>query len=172
MRWFCIAAAAILLFLQAASYRGAGGFLGVTLGTIPEGPPETGACSTAGVCVVGILPESGAARAGIRPGDLIVQVEGLTIREPAHLRGLLACYAPDDVITLKVCRGGRPLDLAATLGARGGSVVSRLCSHRGSSEPWLGVRVEPAVEAVDTLESTDGMLLSQMSVATGVGWGT
>jgi serine protease Do len=163
MRWVCIAAAAILLVLQTASYHSPGGFLGVTLGAIPEELQGTGEYRGPGVYVVGLVPGSSAARAGLRAGDIIIQLEELTITEPAHLRRLLDCYAPGDDVRLRVWRRGRHMDMTATLDPRGGRTLGSARPYTGQPEPWLGIRVEPVGgRAADHPGTTSGVLVSQV----------
>ncbi len=163
MRWFCIAAAGILLVLQTASYHGPGGFLGVTLGAIPEELQGTGDYPGAGVYVTGLLRGGSAARAGLRGGDIIVQLEQMTITGPAHLRRLLDCYAPGDNVRLRVRRGGRTLDMTATLDARGEGALGSVRSQPDRPEPWLGVRVEPVGGRVAEQPGTaNGVLVSEV----------
>jgi S1-C subfamily serine protease len=61
---------------------------------------------------------TGAARAGIEVGDLIVGVDGIDNPTGAQLRAALGSREPLDTITLKLRRGDKTFDVEVTLGAR------------------------------------------------------
>lgn len=54
-----------------------------------------------------VTPGSGSDRAGIMAGDVIRAVDGLEIRNFDHLRRVIACYAPGDVVKITVQRPNR-----------------------------------------------------------------
>jgi serine protease Do len=81
--------------------------LGVGLGTI-EG----------GVLVTGVGPGTGAARAGLRPGDVITKVNGRAAQSPSSLTEMIRRLFPGDRVTLMVVRAGETMNMTATLGDR------------------------------------------------------
>jgi S1-C subfamily serine protease len=80
-----------------------------------------------GVVIAGVLPDSPAARAGLRPlevnrgrvaiGDVVVAVDGTPTARTADLFAALESHKPGDKVTLTVLRDGKRVDLAATLAA-------------------------------------------------------
>jgi S1-C subfamily serine protease len=68
-----------------------------------------------GVLVLEVTPESPAARAGIKPGDVITAMNGDRVANPAALLAWLDERKPGDQVTLKVVRHGKPVELTATL---------------------------------------------------------
>ena len=87
---------------------------GARLGIMPELAEGDGK----GVLVVEVLPDSPAAKAGVRGGDLIVKWEGAAISSLPDLLRALAARKPGDKVRLTVRRGDRPVDLEVTLGGR------------------------------------------------------
>ena len=87
---------------------------GARLGIIPELAEGDGK----GVLVVEVLPDSPAAKAGVRGGDLIVKWEGAAISSLPGLLRALAARKPGDKVRLTVRRGDRPVDLEVSLGGR------------------------------------------------------
>jgi S1-C subfamily serine protease len=61
-----------------------------------------------------------AAQAGIKDGDVVVSVDGTTIRSFDELRGLISSHSPGETVTVTVVRDGQRLDLEVTLGTLGG----------------------------------------------------
>ncbi|GEM_PF-4025047 len=62
-----------------------------------------------------IVPDSPAAKAGVRPGDIIVAVDERTIDGVWTLARAISLYLPGDTVTLHVLRRGKPLLLEATV---------------------------------------------------------
>ena len=83
------------------------------LGTIPDhtsiGP---------GMRVAGVMPETPAAMAGIRPGDVIVGLSGHCVDGLADLARILAQHEPGDSVTVEFHRDGIPLAVDVVLGSR------------------------------------------------------
>jgi uncharacterized iron-regulated protein len=59
-----------------------------------------------GVRVATVSPGSVAARAGLRPGDVVVQAAGLAVASPADLRAVVDRQAPGTWLPLRVRRAG------------------------------------------------------------------
>jgi len=74
--------------------------------------------TTAGVLVAGVQRGSPADRAGIKPGDIVVAVDGKQVRDPDSMRTLIVALAPGKQITLKLKRGQSELELPVQVGKR------------------------------------------------------
>jgi S1-C subfamily serine protease len=72
-----------------------------------------------GAFVVTVLPGSGAERAGIEAGDVIVAVDGERTPSAASLTEAIAGLEPGDDVAITVERDGEEQVLDATLGSRG-----------------------------------------------------
>ncbi|HEX6048874.1 MAG TPA: trypsin-like peptidase domain-containing protein, partial [Gemmatimonadaceae bacterium] len=70
--------------------------------------------SPAGAEVIRVEPGSPAARAGIRLGDVIVQLGQTRVATVAELQAALARLEPNGSATLRVYRGGREVDVNVT----------------------------------------------------------
>lgn len=66
--------------------------------------------------VTGVIPETGAAAAGLQEDDVILGMDGNAFDGAYGIREALAGYAPGDEVTLQVRRDGRTMDVPATLG--------------------------------------------------------
>ena len=65
-----------------------------------------------------VFPNTPAEKAGIRVGDLVVELDGMPIEEFAALSKLVADRAPGDKVKGKVKRGEETLELEVTIGTR------------------------------------------------------
>ncbi|MFL5953283.1 MAG: trypsin-like peptidase domain-containing protein [Gaiellaceae bacterium] len=81
-------------------------FLGITAATLPTG---------AGVLVTKVLPGGGAAKAGIRPGDVITAIDGKPTPSLDDLAQVLASHKPGDTVKVTVT-GRRKATLTVKLG--------------------------------------------------------
>lgn len=69
-----------------------------------------------GVRVNLVMPGTGAARAGVREGDVIATINGRTADSPEAITDIIRGLQPGDRVTLSVLREQEPLSLVATLG--------------------------------------------------------
>jgi putative serine protease PepD len=65
-----------------------------------------------------VVPGGPAAKAGLKPGDLITAVNGKRVNSVDQFVGTIATYAPGDTVTLTVKRGGQTKQFKVTLGAQ------------------------------------------------------
>lgn len=78
-----------------------------------------------GAKVMDILPESGAIRAGIREGDVIVEVAGTAIKTGADLADRVSVFRTGQTIEVKLLRDDKPMSLDVVLGRRNSESSSR-----------------------------------------------
>lgn len=64
-----------------------------------------------GVYVESVEEDSGAQQAGLRPGDIIKQIDDIQIRKFADLTGYIASKSPGDVVEVRLERSGELLEL-------------------------------------------------------------
>ena len=65
-----------------------------------------------------IVPNSPAAKAGLKDGDIITAVDGQAIDANSPLDDILTQYAPGRTVALDVLRAGKKINLTLTLGTR------------------------------------------------------
>ncbi|MDI3530143.1 MAG: serine protease Do, partial [Thermoanaerobacter sp.] len=68
-----------------------------------------------GVYVVQVQPNSGAEKAGIQPGDVIIKVDGKDITSFEDLQGILNNHKVGDVIKVTIWRNGRTFTVTVKL---------------------------------------------------------
>jgi M6 family metalloprotease-like protein len=86
---------------------GQSGYLGVHVSTGARGK----------LVIAEVGDDSPAARAGLRPGDILQEVGGQGIATPDALREQLQTRFPGEALKLVIVRDGQPLEVTATLGA-------------------------------------------------------
>ena len=68
-----------------------------------------------GINVRFISPDSGAERAGIQPGDIIIGINGQSITSMSELNAVKDTFAAGDTVTITVYRDGKDIDFEVTL---------------------------------------------------------
>jgi serine protease DegQ len=74
--------------------------------------------TTRGALIAGVLRGGPADKAGVKPGDVLVEVEGKPVADPAGMLNLIAALPPDQPAKMKLKRQGRDLDATLTIGRR------------------------------------------------------
>lgn len=78
-----------------------------------------------GVIITGVLQNGPAAKAGLRPGDVIVGVGDRTVGNVSQLLGLVAALKPGEEAAFSVLRGSQAMSLGITPGVRPRSNAQR-----------------------------------------------
>lgn len=98
--------------LENGSYKR--GYLGVGLTDIPaEMKAELKA--EQGVLIRSVDKDTPAARAGIEPGDVVIEVDGTPVKNESQFREIIADKGPNAKVRLGILRDGKRIDLEATL---------------------------------------------------------
>jgi len=71
-----------------------------------------------GVLISGVLADAPAARAGVKPGDVMVKVGTKAVKSPAQLLAAVASLKPLTATTVQVQRGARQMELSLTVAQR------------------------------------------------------
>jgi 2-alkenal reductase len=94
-------------------------FLGIQYQELnPQLASEEGLDLTHGAGLPGVVPDTPAAQAGLRPGDVVVAINGQMIDDRHPLVSELLEYVAGETITLDVLRDGETFQTTLTLGER------------------------------------------------------
>jgi len=74
--------------------------------------------STQGALIAGVLRGGPADKAGVKPGDVLVEVEGRPVADPTSMLNLIAALAPGGNAKVRLKRQGRDVDANITVGRR------------------------------------------------------
>jgi hypothetical protein len=122
------------------------GVLGVMVGKLtPRRRMQLGAPPMAGLHVSRVLPGTVASVAGLRKGDVIIDVAGVTTRRVTDVGKALGQMHVGDLLIVQVIRNKRPQTLFATLSAPGGQMAKKM---RGSKRARVR-RKAPASASLD-----------------------
>jgi serine protease Do len=119
------------------------GWLGVSIQPLtPELAKGFQMSQSAGALVASVQPDSPAARAGLKAGDVVTRFDGRTIVHPGDLSRLVANTPVGRQVALTVIRDGKPVTLDVTVAQMedGGPVVASATGEE--SKGALGLTVE------------------------------
>jgi len=95
------------------------GWIGVEIQEItPELAESFGIPDTEGALIAGVLRDSPAEHAGIRPGDILLGVEGKPVHDPKGMLEMVAGLLPGHRAQFQVRRADADLDLQVEIGRR------------------------------------------------------
>ena len=95
------------------------GWIGVeSTALTPELAENLGAASAQGVIITGVLNGGPAARAGMRPGDVVTRINGRPIRTVAELRAGITALRPGTAATFTALRQGQNVEMQLVPGQR------------------------------------------------------
>ncbi len=101
------------------------GYLGVEIANITADLADSlGLRSPRGAIIGSVAASSPAERAGLRPGDVLLQVDGKSIGDMSSALAAISALPPGKAVAVRVQRGGRELTLAVTVGRRRSSSPS------------------------------------------------
>lgn len=73
---------------------------------------------TQGSLIAGVLPGSPAEKAGLKPGDILLAINGNTVADSSSMLNLIANLKPNEKAVLKIARNQRELDIEVIIGKR------------------------------------------------------
>jgi serine protease Do len=116
------------------------GRLGVTVQDLNQDLAESfGLKRPDGALVSQVAPGSAAAAAGLKPGDVILQVNGQPVERSGSLSSIVGMSAPGEKVALKVWREQREIEIGAKLGSARGDDETR--ADAGDSGAMQGAKL-------------------------------
>jgi len=149
-------------------------YLGVGIQAVTESLARPlGVSLREGVAVTEIYPNSPAAEAGLKPGDVIVKYAGRPVAGPQELQGLVEQGKIGQKEPLEVLRDGKRITLQITVkeqpadygASRGPTRGGKPAEAEGSRFEKLGIEVSPLSKDVAdqlSLKSTEGVVITNV----------
>jgi Do/DeqQ family serine protease len=95
------------------------GWIGVEVQEITPPVAESFKLGSArGALIAGVLRGGPADKAGVKPGDVLVEVEGKPVADPTSMLNMIAALAPGNSARLKLKRQGKDVEANITVGRR------------------------------------------------------
>lgn len=118
---------------SAGSSRQSPGWLGVSVQTLdPDIADSLGLDSSRGALVVRVAPDGPAARAGIKPGDVVLTFNGSAVADGRDLTQRVGATSPGQRVSLDVVRNGVGETVSAEIGERPAQPAA---ARNGAEEP-------------------------------------
>jgi serine protease Do len=119
------------------------GLLGVNIQDLNQALAKSfGRTDTNGALVAQVVPESAAAKAGIKTGDIILDYNGTPITDASQLRNLVGATKPGSQTKLKIWRDKKAIEVSATLAERTAKAVEAAAPATAEASSELGITVE------------------------------
>jgi len=118
------------------------GRLGVEVQTVDQSLADSFRLSSApsGALVSTVEPDSAAAQAGLKAGDVILKYNGISIADAGQLSAQVSMATPGDTATLALWRDGQPVTVAASIGS---ATPATADDGDPADQPPLGLALRP-----------------------------
>jgi serine protease Do len=149
------------------------GFVGVTTQAVDAAmakalrmPEAEDRGETRGALVSSVERDSPAAKAGLRAGDVVTEVDGRAVTNPRDLARAVADQRPGSRSTLKVWRDGAMRSVAVEVAAQPGAQVASRQGGAEAQQPRIGVALAPitpeARRQLNLAEDAKGAIVAQV----------
>ncbi|WP_461211067.1 DegQ family serine endoprotease [Desulfocurvus sp. DL9XJH121] len=151
------------------------GWLGVTIQGVDENTAKAlGLDKAYGALIASVIPDEPADKAGVKPGDVIIKIDGQEVKDSNDLLRRIAAYTPGSKLRFTVWRNGSSKRLTATLGERDTERLAKSGKAPGGpqqqdSDSFLGMTVRPVNEeeaAALGLDKAQGLLVVEVDANT------
>lgn len=96
-----------------------------------------------GVYIHQVLEEGAAAKAGIKEGDILVEVNGVAVNSGTSVQEQISKFSPGDKVDLSLLRGNKEVKVSATLQNQSGD-TQLIRETEGDVTHFMGAQLQPA----------------------------
>lgn len=114
-----------------------------------------------GALIAGVEPKSPAAAAGLKSGDVILQIDGDPVIQAGGVSSRIGLSAPGQKVKLKVWRDNAERDIEVTLGTARGETEAAAATSGGEGGAKLGLALRPLTREERQQSQLDQGLLVQ-----------
>ena len=119
------------------------GYIGIGISDVtPEEAKFFHVDNASGAVVTQVEPNSPGAKAGLKVGDVITELNGKAVSDAGELQVEVGQKQPETTLHLKALRDGNPLDVPVTLEAMGKGNNDNQSANAGHGKPRWGLGLE------------------------------
>ncbi|HLI18913.1 MAG TPA: Do family serine endopeptidase [Rhodanobacteraceae bacterium] len=133
----------------------------------PRVAAALGIRATSGALITNVLPDSPAAKAGLKPGDLVTSVNGKPVTDAQDLRNAQGLAPVGSTLKLGVDRGGRQLVIDAKLTAISNEAAGASLDARLAGATFSDTSSDSGVEGVTVSNVAPGSRAERNGLAAG-----
>ena len=136
------------------------GKLGIAVQDLTQALAESFGLPNPNGALVGMVPPEGpGAKAGLKPGDVILEMNGQPVRDSRELPPKVADLKPGSIASLKVWREGKMIDIQVTVAELEDNAAQTASKPEEAAEPGrLGLAVRPLTAEEQRATQTQGGL--------------
>jgi serine protease Do len=113
------------------------GFIGIQIADVtPDNAKFFDMKKAEGALVSDVQPDAPGAKAGLRSGDVITELDGKPVSDAGQLQMIVGQKRPGDTIHLQVVRDSKPMSVAVTLDALGGDKGTEVAGAEHGKGRW------------------------------------
>jgi len=149
------------------------GWLGVSIQPLtPELARSFGSKDAKGVLINEVMPDSPAARAGLKPGDILLEFDGHPMEGPGDLQRAVGFFSPDRSAKVKILRDQVEKTVEVKIGQAPDERQAQQQQQRpggGRVRSMLGLEVRPVTPEIArqlNLRTTDGVIVVRVEEGT------
>jgi serine protease Do len=149
------------------------GWLGVSIQPLtPDLARSFGSKDAKGVLINEVMPDSPAARAGLKPGDILLEFEGRPMEGPGDLQRAVGLFSPDRSAKVKILRDQAEKTVEIKIGQAPDERQAQQQQQRpggGKARSMLGLEVRPVTPEIArqlNLRTTDGVIVVRVEDGT------
>ncbi len=148
-----------------ATGKASHGRLGVTVQDVNQALAESfGMGKPDGALIASVARNSAAAKAGLKPGDVITEVNGEAIVRSGSLSSVIGMASPGEMVKLKVWRDRSAIDIEAKLGGADEAAKQAATDEPADRAGQLGLALRPLTrEERREVQSEGGLLVENVS---------
>ena len=119
------------------------GWLGVSIQEIDSGlAKKLGLDKPMGALINNVFDDTPAEEFGLQKGDIIVAINGETIKNVNSLRAVIAMYKSTTTVSISILRDGQTQDISVMLSERSAQMVGHAKDSEGHADLWKGLSVQ------------------------------
>ncbi|MCC2657355.1 MAG: DegQ family serine endoprotease [Panacagrimonas sp.] len=125
----------------------------------PDLAKAFGLPSARGAVVAQVVPDSPAAKAGLKPEDIVLEANGREVQSMAQLRNIVGLMRVGEKVDLKVLREGKPRNLTVVIGKD----TEQASSAENLHPALTGATFAPLDDATAKSTKTQGVLVQKVA---------